>query len=83
MLEYTLTPCTKLNSRCLKDLNLRYDTIKLPEENIGKIFSDINRTNVLLGQSPEAIDVKTKINKWDWHMHVEVYRMIGQWEPVV
>ena len=41
------------------------DTIKLLEEIIGKTFSDLNRTNVFLGQSPKAIEIKTKINKWD------------------
>ena len=62
-LEYSLTPYIKINSKWLKDLNIRHDTIKLLEENIGKTFSDINHTNVLLGQSPKAIEIKTKINK--------------------
>ena len=64
-LEHTLTPCTKINSKCLKDLNIRHDSIKLLEESKGKTFSDINHTNVFLDQSPKAIEVKTKINKWD------------------
>ena len=47
------------------DLIIRHDTIKLLEENIGKTFSDINHTNVFLGQSPRAIEIKAKIKKWD------------------
>ena len=53
------------NWTSLKNLNIRYDTIKLLEKIIGKTFSDINHTNVSLGQSPKAIEIKTKINKWD------------------
>ena len=59
-LENTFTPCTKLNSKWLRDL--RQDTIKLHKENIGKTFSDINLTNVFLGQSPKTTELKTKIN---------------------
>ena len=64
-LEHTLTPCTKINSKGLKDLNIRQDTIKLLEENIRKTFSDINLTNVFSGQSPKATEIKAKINQWD------------------
>ena len=62
-LEHNLIPRTKINSKCLKILNIRHDTIKFLEENIGKTFSDINHTNVFLGQYPEATEIK--INNCD------------------
>jgi len=67
-LEYTLSPWMKINSKWLKDLNIRHEIIKLIEENIGKTISDINCTNVFLGQCPRAIEIKTnkqkKGHKW-------------------
>jgi len=62
-LEHTLTPCTKINLKWLKDLNIGQDTIKV-EENIGKAFFDIHPTNVFLGQSPMAIEIQTKIKSY-------------------
>ena len=64
-LEHSLTPYIKINSEWLKDVNIRHDAIKLLAEIIGKTFSDINCTNVFSGQSPKAIEIKTKISKWD------------------
>ena len=64
-LEHTLTPCTKINSKWLNDLNIRQDPISLLEENIGKTFSSINCTNVFSGQSPKATETQGKINRWD------------------
>ena len=65
ILENTLTPCIKINTTWLKNLNIRQDTIKLLGENIGKTFSEINHTNLFLCQSPRAIGIKTKINQWN------------------
>ena len=59
-LEHTLTPCIKINTKWLKDLNIRQDTIKLLEENIGKTLSDINIMNIFSGQSPKAIETRAK-----------------------
>jgi len=57
-LEHTLIPYTRISSKWLKDLNIRHDTMKLLEESIGKTSSDIDCTNVFLGQSPKAIAIK-------------------------
>ena len=64
-LEHSLTPHTKINSRWHKDLNIRHDSIRFLEKNIGKTFTDINHSNVFLGQFSKAIEMKAKINKWD------------------
>ena len=61
----SLTPCTKINSKWIKDLNVRPDTIKLLEENIGRTHFVINHSNIFLDQSPRVIEIRTKINKWD------------------
>ena len=64
-LEHILSLYTKINSKWFKDLKIRYDIIKLLEEIVGRTFTEINRTNVFLGQSPRAIEIKAKIYKWD------------------
>ena len=64
-LEHTLTPCTKINSKGLKDLNVRQDAIQLLEENTGKAFSDIHLMPVFSGQSPKATEIKAIINQRD------------------
>ena len=64
-LEHSLTPYIKINLKWIKDLNVRPDTIKLLEENIGRTLFDINRSNIFLDPPPRVIEIKTKINKWD------------------
>ena len=54
---HTLMPCTKINSKWLNDLNIRQDTIKFLEENIGQTFSDIDLINVFSGQSTKATEI--------------------------
>ena len=65
-LEHFLTPYTKINSKWIKDLNLRSETIKLLEESIGKTLSDVNHSILLHDPPPRVIEIKAKkINKWD------------------
>ena len=64
-LEHFLTPYTKINSKWIKDLNVRPETIKLLEENIGKTLSDINHSRIPYDPSPRILEIKAKINKWD------------------
>ena len=64
-LEHFLTPYTKINSKWIKDLNVRPETIKLLEENIGKTLSDISHSRILYDPPPSVVEIKAKINKWD------------------
>ena len=64
-LEHSLTPYTKINSKWIKDLNVRPDTIKLLEENIGRILYDIHHSKILFDPPPREMEIKTEINKRD------------------
>ena len=64
-LEHFLTPYTKINSKWVKDLNVRAETIKLLEENIGRPLNDINQSKILYDPHPRVTEIKTKVNKWD------------------
>ena len=63
-LEHSLTPYTKINSKWIKDLNVRLDTIKLLEENTGRTLFDINHNKIFFDSPPRVMKTKTKINKW-------------------
>ena len=65
-LDYQLTPYTRINSKWIKDLNVRRDAIKDIEENIGRKISDILHSNIFMDTSPKARDIKERINKWDF-----------------
>ena len=64
-LEHFLIPYTKINSKSIKDLTIRPETIKLLEENIGKTLYDLNHSKILYDPPPRVMEMKTKINKRD------------------
>ena len=64
-LEHFLTPYTKINSKWIKDLNVRPEIIKFLEENIGKTLSDINHSKILYDPPSRILEIKAKVNKWD------------------
>ena len=64
-LEHSLTPYTKINSKCIKDLNVIPDNKKLFKENIGRTLFDINHSKTFFDPPPRVMEIKTKINKWD------------------
>ena len=63
-LEHLLTPYTKINSKWIKDINVRPHTIKLLGENIGKTLFDINHSKILYDPLHRLMEIKTKISKW-------------------
>ena len=63
--EHFLTPYTKINSKCTTDLNVRPETIKLLEENIGRTLLDVNHSKILYDSPPRVMEIKKEINKWD------------------
>ena len=65
-LGHFLTPYTKINSKWIKNLNVRLETIKL-EENKGKTLSNINQSMILYDPPPRVLEIKANINKWDLH----------------
>ena len=64
-LEHLVTPYTRINSKWMKDLNVRQETIKLLKENIGRTLDDISQSKILYDPPPRIMEIKTKVNKWD------------------
>ena len=64
-LEHFLTPYTKITSKWIKDVNVRQETIKLLEENLGRTLNDIHQSKILYDPGPRIKEIKTKVNKWD------------------
>ena len=74
-LEHFLRPHTKINSKWVKDLNVRPETIKLLQENIGKTLSDKNHSRIFYEPPPKILELKAKINKW---YTVLVFHLLGE-----
>ena len=62
-LEHFLTPHTKINSKWIKDLNVRPETTKLLQENIGRTLSNINHSKILYDPPPRITEIKAKVKK--------------------
>ena len=92
-LDHFLTPHKKINSKWIKDLNVRPETIKLLEENIAKTLSDINHSRILYDPPPRILEIKAKINKWDLFKIKSFYttkdtiskvkRQPSEWEKII
>ena len=92
-LEHFLIPYTKINSKWIKDLNVRPETIKLLEENIGRTLNDINQSKILHDPPPSVMEIKTKVNKWNLIKRKgfctakdtisKVKRQSSEWEKII
>ena len=76
-LEHFLTPYTKINSKWIKNLNVRPEMIKLLEENIGRTLYDINHSRIFYDPPPRVLEIKPKMNKQDLIKLKRFYTMKG------
>ena len=65
-LDHSLTPLTEIDSKWMKDLNVRQESIKILEENTNSNLFDLSRSNIFLGTSPKAREARAKMNFWDF-----------------
>ena len=92
-LEHFITPYTKINSKWIKDQNVRPETIKLLEENIGKTLANINHSRILYDPLPRVMEIKAKISKCDLIKRKglcttkgtisKVKRQSSEWEKII
>ena len=92
-LEHFLTPYTKINSKWIKDLNIRPETIKLLKEDIDGTLDDRNQSKILYNPPPREMEIKAKVNKWDLikpksfytaeETISEVKRQHSEWEKII
>ena len=92
-LQHFLIPYTKINSKWIKNLNVRPETRKLFEENIGRTLNDINQNKMLYDPPPRVMEIKIKINKWDLiklksfctakETTNKVKRQLSEWEKII
>ena len=92
-LDHYLMPYTKINSKQVKDLSVKPDTIKILKENIGRTLDDINQSKLLYDPPPRIMEIKTKVNKWDLikpksfctakETISKVKRQLSEWEKTI